>query len=125
MHTLADTNEEDVGDVTVYKLKLCSHIIYLLLYHSYIVYVLFVSDTNLDCNMVHVPYVRYHNTVTSGKPGENCPALTNCPHVGFRGSVIRNQRGKMAEKSHFINKRRTPIKRRPRKNDGSKLPNFK
>ena len=61
------------------NLKLCTHIIYLLLHHSYIVYVLFVSDTNLDCNMVRVSYVRYHNTVTSGNPGENCPVLTNCP----------------------------------------------
>ena len=29
--------------------------------------------------MVHMPYVRYHNNVTSGNPGKNRPALTNCP----------------------------------------------
>ena len=46
--------------------KLCTHIVYFLLHHLYIVYVLFVSDTNLDCNIVHTPNVRYHNTVTSG-----------------------------------------------------------
>ena len=39
------------------------------LVRSLSVYVLFASDTNLDCNMVHVPYERYHNTVTSGNPG--------------------------------------------------------
>ena len=42
---------------------------------------LFVSDTN----MVHVPYARYHKTVTSSNPGKN------------RGSVILNQPEKMAE----------------------------
>lgn len=71
LHTLADTNEEDVGDIAVYKLKtLHSYHLPLVLHHSYIVYVLFVSDTDLDCNMVHVPHIRYHNTVyvSSGNP---------------------------------------------------------
>ena len=63
------------GTVTPYQVRYAV----LVLHHSYIVYVLFVSDTNLDCNMVHVPYVRYHNTVISGNPGKNRPALTNCP----------------------------------------------
>ena len=63
------------GTVTTYQVRYAV----LVLHHSCIVYVLFVSDTNLDCNMVHVPYVRYHNTVTSGNPGKNRPALTNCP----------------------------------------------
>ena len=63
------------GTVTTYQVRYAV----LVLHHSYIVYVLFVSDTNLDCNMVHVPYVRYHNTVTSGNPGKNCPALSNSP----------------------------------------------
>ena len=67
------------------NLKLCTHIIYLLLHYSYIVYVLFVSDTNLDCNMVHVPYVRYHNTVTLGNPGKKS------------SRTVTNQPGKMAE----------------------------
>ena len=63
IHVLADTNEEDVGNIAVYKLKsLFSY--YLFVLHLYIVYVPFVHDANLDCNMVHVPCVRYHNTVT-------------------------------------------------------------
>ena len=57
---------------------------------------LFVSDTNLDCKMVHVPYVRYHNTVTSGNPGKKSSSTDKLP-LGFRGSVIINQPGKMAE----------------------------
>ena len=66
---------------------------------------LFVSDINLDCNMVHVPYVRYHNNVTLSNLGKNHPALTNCMPLGFRGSVI-NQPGKMTENhSSLINGR--------------------
>ena len=80
------------------KSKLCTHIICLsYIIHSYIVHVLFVSDTNLDCNMVHVPYVRYHNAVTLSNSGENRPALTNYPSVSRRRSVTVNQPGKMAE----------------------------
>ena len=75
----SSTNEENVSDIAVYKLRtLHSYHLLLVLHHSYIVYVLFVSDTDLDCNMVHVPHVRYHNTVTSGNPGKNRPAFTNC-----------------------------------------------
>ena len=74
------TNKEDISDIAVYKLKtLHSYHLLLVLHHSYIVYVLFVSDTDLDCNIVHVPHERYHNTVTSGNLGKNRPALTNCP----------------------------------------------
>ena len=52
--------------------------------------------------MVHVPYVRYHNTVTSGNPGEL--SSTDKLPLGFPGSVIINQRGKMAEnRSSLIN----------------------
>ena len=58
------------GTVTTYQVRYAV----LVLHHSYIVYVLFVSDTNLDCNMVHVLCVRYHNTVTLGNPGKNRPA---------------------------------------------------
>ena len=78
VHTLGDTNEDDVGDITVYKLKTLYS--YRLLAPTSFIYCLCaVSATNLDCHMVHVPYVRYHNTVTSVNPGENCPALRNCP----------------------------------------------
>ena len=63
-HVLADTNEEDVGNIVVINLNLCSHIIYLSYIIYIIVYVLFVHDANLDCNMVHVLCVRYHNTLT-------------------------------------------------------------
>ena len=56
---------------------------------------LFVSDTNLDCNMVHVPYVRYHNTVTSLIQGKS--SSTDKLPLGFRGSVIINQPGILAE----------------------------
>ena len=76
---MADTNDEDVGDIVVYKLKALYSYNLLVLHNSYIVHLLFVSDTNLDCNMVHVPYERYHNTVTSSNPGKNHSALTNCP----------------------------------------------
>ena len=51
----------------------------LFILYFFFLYVLFVSDTNLDCNMVHMLYLRYHNTVTSSNPGKNRPALTNCP----------------------------------------------
>ena len=68
------------------NLNLCTHLVYLLLHHSSFVYILLqvVSDTNpanLDYNMVLVPYVRYHDTVTSGNPGKNRPAVTNCLKV--------------------------------------------
>ena len=72
-------NSNLIGDITVYKLKtLYSYHLLAPTSFTYC-YVLLVSDTNLDCNLVHVPYVRYHNTVTSGNPGKNRPALTNCP----------------------------------------------
>ena len=73
---MADTNEEDVDDIAVYKLKTLYSYHLLVLHHSYIVHVLFGSDTNLDCNMVHV---RYHDTVTMSNLDKNPPALTNCP----------------------------------------------
>ena len=82
MHTSADTTEEYVGAITVYKLKtLYSYHTLVLRHsdHSYIVHVLFVGDTNIDCNMLHVPYVQYHNTVTLSNLGKSRPALTNCP----------------------------------------------
>ena len=82
---------------------------------------LFVSDTNLDYNIVHVPYVRYHKTVTSSNLGKLKSASTDKLPLGFRGSVIINQLGKWLKIAFQVDKRRTPIKRWPRKNAGSKL----
>ena len=92
---MADTNEEDVGCIDKLKPSYSYHL--LVLHQSYIVHVLFVSDTNLDCNMVQVPYaVWYHNTVTSSNPGKNHPALTTelhapkFPRIGNNKSTWKN-----------------------------------
>ena len=96
MHTLADTTDEKIGAITFYKLKTSYSYHTLVLHHSdhsYIVHVLFVSDTNLDCNMAHVPYVpEYCNFELSGEKSSSTDKLP----LGFRGSVIINRPGKMA-----------------------------
>lgn len=81
-----------MATLALINVRLCTHMIFLLLHHSYIVCVLFVSDTNLDCIMVHVPYIQYHNSVTSANPGKSRHTLP----LSFQGSEIRNEPEKMA-----------------------------
>ena len=103
---------------------------------SYIVHALFFfRDSDLDCNVVHVPYVWYHNNVTLGNGYAGLSSLEiqgqdewkkRCPDklvLGLRRSVIINNKStwKNDRKSHFINKCWTPIKRQPQKNARSKL----